>query len=323
MRRREFIALLGGAAIAAPLAAAARHRTGVPHIGVLWPFDAERVLEAFRQGLREFGYVEGENVVLDYRRSHGNDAVLPELAADLVKRDVDVILTWGVTAGRIAKQATATIPIVNGSMSDPVRARLVETLARPGGNLTGLTSASPVLSAKRLELLKEVVPGLSRVAALGTAASTASFGLGETEAAAPSLGVRLQAIVVGRPEELEEAFAAMARERAEALIVLPDLMFDQHRQPLVGLAATHRLPAAYYAREYVEAGGLLSYAASFAGQFRRAATYVDKILKGDKPGELPVEQPVTFELVLNIRTAKTLGLIVPPTLLARADEVIE
>jgi putative ABC transport system substrate-binding protein len=319
-RRREVIALLGGGAAAVrSLSVEARHRPGVPHIGVLWPVDEERVLDAFRQGLREFGYTEGQNVVLEYRSSRGDDALLPALAAELVSRDVDLILTWGVTAGRAAKQATTTIPIVNGSMSDPVRAKLVESLARPGGNLTGLTSASPQLSVKRLELLKELVPGLSRVGALATAAPTASFALRESEAAARSLGIELRAVLVERPEQLGEAYASMARELAEAVVILPDLMFDQHRAQLIELAARHRLAAIYYARAYVEAGGLIFHGSSFVGQFRRAAAFVDRILKGEKPGDLPVEQPTTFELVINGRTAKSLGLSIPPTLLARAD----
>jgi putative ABC transport system substrate-binding protein len=208
-------------------------------------------------------------------------------------------------------------------MSDPVRAKLVDSLARPGGNLTGITSASPVLSAKRLELLKELVPALSRVAALGTPAPTASFGLQETEAAARSVGIDVRAKVVERAEQLDEAFASAARERAQAVIVLADLMFDQNRKRLIELAAAHRLPAVYYARAWVEAGGLASYASSWVAQFQRAADLVDRVLKGTKPSDLPVEQAVKFELVINLRTAKTLGLTVLPTVLSRADEVIE
>jgi putative ABC transport system substrate-binding protein len=323
MRRRQFIAGLLTAVLAPPLAAAAKDQAGVPHLGVLWPFDEKRVLNAFRQELRDIGWIEGQNIIFEYRTSHGNDSLLPALAAELVSLDVDVILTWGVTAARVAKQATTSIPIVNGSMSDPVRAKLVDSLARPSGNLTGITSASPVLSAKRLELLKELVPGLSRVMALATPAPTASFGLQETEAAARSLGIDIRAKVVEHADQLDEAFASAARERAQAVIVLPDLMFDQNRTRVIGLAAMHRLPAIYYARGYVEAGGLASYASSFVAQFQRAAALVDRILKGTKPADLPVEQAVKFELIFNRRTAKTLGLTIPPMLLATADEVIE
>ncbi len=323
MRRREFIALLGASAAIQSFTAEAKHQPGTSHIGVLWPLDEERVLEAFRTGLGELGYVEGQNVVYEYRTSRGDDALLPRLAADLVRLDVDLILTWGVTAGRAARQATDSIPIVNGSMSDPVRAKLVESLARPGGNLTGLTSASPHLSVKRLELLRELVPGLSRVAALATPAPTASFGLRETEAAARSLGIELKPVVVERPEQLTEAYAAMARGGAGGLVVLPDLMFDQHKNRLIELAVRYRLPAIYYARAFVEAGGLMYHGSSFVDQFRRAASLVDKILKGERPGDLPVEQPVRFELVISAAAADALGLNIPPMLLARADEVLE
>jgi putative ABC transport system substrate-binding protein len=323
MRRRRFIAGLLTALLAPPLGAAAKDQTGAPHIGVLWPFDDERVLDAFRQKLRDLGWIEGKNIVFEYRASHGKDSLLPALAAELVSLHVDVILTWGVTAARVVKQATLSIPIVNGSMSNPVRAKLVDSLARPGGNLTGITSLTPALSAKRLELLKQLVPGLSRVAALATPAPTATFGLRETEAAARSLGIDLRAKVVERADQLNEAFASAARERAQAVIVLPDLMFDQNKTRLIELAAMHRLPAVYYARWYVEAGGLASYASSFAAQFQRAAVLVDRVLKGTKPSDLPVEQAMKFELIINLKTAKALGVTVPPLVLAQADQVIE
>ena len=208
-------------------------------------------------------------------------------------------------------------------MSDPVRAKLIDSLARPGGNLTGLTSASPDVSAKRLQLMKELVPALARAAVLATAAPTATFALQETEAAARLLAVELQAVVVHGPDEFDAAYAAMARARAEAVIVLPDLMFEQHIGRIVELAAMQRLPAMYYARSYVEAGGLMSYGPNPDVVFHRAAYYVDRILKGTKPADLPVEQPMRFELVINLKTAQALGLTVPPSILARADEVIE
>src|SRR5262249_10081634 len=215
---------------------------------VLWPVDDDQVLAAFRQALGELGCIEGRNIAYEYRSSRGDDALLPALASELVRLDVDLILTWGVTAGRIAKEVTTSIPIVNGSMSDPVRAKLVDSLARPGGNLTGLTSASPDVSAKRLQLMKELVPALA-AAVLATAAPTATFALQETEAAARSLAVELQSVVVHRPDEFDAAYAAMARARAEAVIVLPDLMFEQHIGRIVELAVMQRLPAMYYAME--------------------------------------------------------------------------
>ena len=249
--------------------------------------------------------------------------MLPGLAADLVRLNVDVIVTWGVPAARAAVQATTTIPIVNASMSDPVRAKLVSSLRRPGGNLTGFTSATPELSAKRLELIRESVPGLSRVAVLSTNSTTALLGLKETETAAQALGVTLLVQMVREPSDFDGAYAAMASHRAEALIVLSDLMFGQHHERLVRLAAEHRLPTVYFSPRFVAVGGLMSYALNFDEQIRRAAVYVDKILKGARPGDLPIERAAKFELIINLKTARALGLDLPPTLLARADEVIE
>jgi putative tryptophan/tyrosine transport system substrate-binding protein len=324
VRRREFITLLGGAVAAWPLAARAQQRNAkFAKVGVLWPVDEDQTLHAFQQGLSDLGYIDGQNVIYERRLSRGNHTLLPALASELVRLDVDVIVTWGVTAGLIAKQATTSIPIVNGAMSDPVRAGLVEGLARPGGNLTGLTSASPDLSAKRLQLIKELVPALSRVAVLTTTAPTATFTLQETEAAARLLGIGLQASIVHRPEEFADAYATMARAGTDGLIVLPDLMFDEHLIYLIELAAKHRFPAMYYTRSYVEAGGLMSYGPSYPQLFRRAAAYVDKILRGEKPGELPVEQAVAFDLILNMKTARALGLEIPPGILIRAGELIE
>lgn len=292
-------------------------------LGVLWPVSESPELEAFRDGLRELGYVEGQNVTIEYRFAKGNDALLPDLAADLVRQNVDVIVTWGVTAAKVAVQATKTIPVVNGSMSDPVRAKLVESLARPKGNLTGLTSSTPQLSAKRVELMKEAVPGLSRLAVLATPNPTARLGLEETRAAAGALGVAVQVEEVDDASDLEGAFERMAQSKAEGLIVLADMLFIQNRDRLVGLTAHHGLPAISWAREFVEAGGLMSYAPSFTDQFRRAAGYVDKILKGANPADLPIERASKFELAINLEAAKALGLEIPPALLARADEVIE
>ena len=292
-------------------------------LGVLWPVSDSPELDAFRDGLRDLGYIEGQNVTIEYRFAKGNDALLPDLAADLVRQDVDVIVTWGVTAARVALQATTTIPIVNGSMSDPVRAKLVDSLSRPGGNLTGLTSSTPELSAKRLELMRETVLGLSRVAVLSTGNPTAVLGLKETEEAARALGLTLHLQQVDEIAGLEHAFTSMAEAGAEGLVVLADLLFNQHRDRLVGLAAGHRLPTVYYAREFVEAGGLMSYAPSFRNQFRQAATYVDKILTGADPADLPIERASRFDLVINVKAADALGIELPHSLLARADEVIE
>lgn len=317
MNRRVFLA----AALLAPFSAGAQ-AAKLPVIGVLWPVGDDPTLEAFRRGMRELGYREGQNVLIEYRYARGKDDLLPELAADLVSRNVDVIVTWGVTAARVATRATSTIPIVNGSMSDPVKAGLVPSLSRPGGNLTGLTSLTPDLSAKRLELVRELMPRVSRVAVLTTANPTAVLGLQETERAARALGVPIQAVTVREPGELDAAFAAMAAERADAVIVLADMLFIHHGKRLVELSDKHRVPGIYFSRDHVQAGGLLAYSASFADMFRRTASYVDKILKGAKPGELPIERPTKFDLTINRRAAANLGLAIPASILLRADEVI-
>ncbi len=306
-----------------PPAALAQQPGRLPRIGVLWPISDDAELKAFRQGLHELGYVEQQNIVLEYRYARGKDEVLPALAAELVALNVDIILTYGVTAGKVARKATTTIPIVNGSMSDPVKAGLAESLARPGGNVTGLTSRSPTLSAKRLELIKEVVPGLSRVAVLSTSAPTAQFGLQETKVAARSLGLSLLVQQVQEPGEFESAFAEMTKARAGALLMGTDLLFNQNLRRLVDLAAEHRLPVAYVSKDFVEGGGFMSYGPNWPDQFRRAAGYVDKILKGAKPADLPIEGPTRFELVINLKTAKALGLTIPQLLLLRADELIQ
>lgn len=322
-RTAVLIVLLALGILAVPLAAEAQQPTKVRRIGVLWPVADDANLEVFRKALRELGHVEGQDILLEYRYARGKDELLPDLAAELVRLKVDLILTWGVTAARVAKKATTTIPIVNGSMSDPVGAGLVPSLARPGGNLTGLTSQTPVLSGKRVELIKEMVPRLSRVAVLSTPNPTARLGLRETEVAARSMGLTLQALEVRGPNDFDAAFSAMARERAEALIVLADLMFVHHLKRLADLAAKHRLPTTHFSQEFVEAGGLMSYSPSFSDMFGRAAIYVDKILKGAKPADLPIEQATKFELVINLKTARALGLTVPQSALVLADRVIE
>jgi putative ABC transport system substrate-binding protein len=311
------------AALAAPLAAEAQPAGKNPRIGILRPGSPpDPLLDAFRQGLRELGYEEGRNISIEYRWADGRDERLPGLAADFVRLKVDVIVA-GAGAVEAAKHATTTIPIVMPVSGDPVRAGLVASLARPGGNITGLTSLSGELPGKWMELLKETVPRVSRVAVLWDLASDPNQ-VKTSEAAARSLGVRLQVLKVGRAGGFEPALAEARKNDAGALIVLGSPFFYVQRTRLIDLAAKHRLPTIYAQREFVVgSGGLMSYGADYHPQFRRAATYVDKILKGAKPADLPVEQPTKFELVINLKTANALGLSIPSSVLARADEVIE
>ena len=320
-RRTWLVGSLG--LLVAPPAVDAQPASKHPRIGILRPGSPpDPLLDAFRQGLRELGYEEGRNISIEYRWAEGRDERLPGLAAELVRLKVDVIVA-GAGAVEAAKHATTTIPIVMPVSGDPVRAGLVASLGRPGGNITGLTSLSGELPGKWLELLKETLPRVSRVAVLWDPASDPSQ-VKTSEAAARSLGVRLQVLKVGRAASFEPAFAEARHNDAGALIVLGSPSFYVHRTRLVELAAKHRLPTIYAQREFVVgSGGLMSYGADYHDQFRRAATYVDKILKGAKPADLPVEQPTVFELVINMRTAKTLGLTIPPSVLARANEVIE
>ncbi len=315
-----------------PPAAAAQQARKVHRIGILLSGPAEQqpiraVLDAFRQGLRELGYVEGQNIVIEYRSTQGRVERFLDLAAELGRLKVDLILAGPTPAASAAKQATSTIPIVAAAMGDPVEDGLVASLARPGGNITGLTYLGPELVAKRLQLLKEAVPGVSRVATLwhpGAYGERTMRGmLKETEVAARALGVQLQLVEVRGPNDFDKAFSAMTRERAGALIQLPSTMFFVEHRRIVDLAAKSRLPAIYETREYVEAGGLMAYGANIPDLFRRAAVYVDKILKGAKPADLPVEQPTKFELVINMKTAKALGLTIPQSMFIRADEVIQ
>jgi putative tryptophan/tyrosine transport system substrate-binding protein len=299
----------------------------VPRIGVLWlysPVIASPFAEAFRQGLRELGYVEGKNIVIEYRHAEGKYDRLPSLAAELVRLNVDIIVTASTQAAQAGQQATRSIPIVMTVVSDPVESGLVASLARPGGNVTGLSLMHPELSGKRLELLKEVIPKLSRVAVLSNLSNPIIPPLlRETEAAARALGVQLQVVEVRDPIELDSAFGAMTRDRAGALVVLPDGTFQNERRRIAALAAKGRLPTMYAWREAVDDGGLMAYGASVPDILRRAATYVDKILKGTKPADLPVEQPLKFELVINLKTAKQIGLTIPQSVLYRADKVIK
>ena len=299
----------------------------VSRIGVLWlysPAIASPFAEAFRQGLRELGYVEGKNIVIEYRHADGKYDRLPSLAVELVRLNVDVIVTASTQAAQACQQATRSIPIVMTNVSDPVESRLVSSLARPGGNVTGLSLMHPDLSGKRLELLKEVIPKLSRVAVLSNLSNPIIRPLlRETEAAARALDIQLQVVEVRDPIELDSAFGAMTRDRAGALVVLPDGTFQNERRRIAALAAKGRLPTMYAWREAVDDGGLMAYGASVPDILRRAATYVDKIFKGRKPADLPVEQPTKFELVINLKTAKEIGLTIPQSVLYRADKVIK
>jgi putative ABC transport system substrate-binding protein len=325
MRRREFITLLGGAAVGWPLAGSAQ-QPKIPRVG--FPFGSTPTLtkyyiEAFRQGLRELGYVEGQTIVLELRWAEGRLERMPELVAELVGLKVDVLVATSAPPALAAKNATQTIPIVMVA-PDPVGLGLVGSLSRPGGNVTGLSYLGEAISGKRLELLKEAIPGLARVGVLRNPLNPGHpIYWKATEVAAQRLGVALEALEVRGPEDFEAAFATARQRNVQALLALDDLLIFIHMSRITALAASSRLPAMYPYREFLDAGGLMSYGPSIALVFRRAAAFVDKILKGAKPADLPVEQSTKFELVVNVKVAKALGLTVPPSLLALADEVIE
>ena len=326
MRRREFITLLGGAA-AWPLAAPAQQPT-MPVIGFLDPRSpgtAEYLLRAFRQGLKDTGYVDGETVAIEYRFAEGQFDRLPELAAELVRRRVAVIPASGIAAAFAAKAATTTIPVVFGVAEDPVGLGLVASLARPGGNLTGVNFLTGELVAKRLELLRELVPAVTRVAVIVNPANATSTvtTLRDLEPAARSMGLQIQVLNASTSQEINAAFATFVRERPDAVFVGIDPFLISRRVQLAQLVTLHKLPAAYALREFAEAGGLMSYGASLTDAFRQMGVYTGRILKGAKPADLPVVQASKFELVINAETARMLGLTVPPSLLSVADEVIE
>jgi|KBSSwiStaDraftv2_1062776.scaffolds.fasta_scaffold119069_2 putative ABC transport system substrate-binding protein len=324
MGRRAFLGTLAGGLLAAPLAVQAQQAAKTATIGILRSGSPPDVyVEVFRQGLRELGYVENRSIAIDVRYARGDPDQLVALARELAQLKVDVLVASGLPAIVAAKHATSIIPIVVAAIGgDPVADGIVASLARPGGNITGLTIGPPELEGKRLDLLKEAVPGLSRVVALVNHDS-AALKRRAVESAARKLGVTLQTQEVRELREFEGAFAAMHKGRLDALMVLSDSLFTNHRARIVDLAAKSRLPAVYDVRLFPESGGLMSYGPNIADLFRRAATYVDKILKGARPADLPIEQPTKFELVINLKTAKALGLTIPPSLLLRADEVIE
>ncbi len=333
MRRREFITLLGAAVASVPLAAHAQQATKIPQIGVLSLGRGDKsdasltTLDAFVPALGELGYTEGRNIAFERKFADGDENKLRELAQELVEHRVDAIVALATPAALAAKKATSAIPIVGIGMADPVEDELASSLARPGGNVTGTTFLGPELVSKRLQLLKEIVPGLSRVVVLwhprAYGERTMAVMLKEIERAALSLGAKLQLVPAASPADLSSAFAAMATERTDGLIVFPSPMLFSQYSRIVTLAADNRLPAMYAAREGVELGGLVSYGVNLPDLSRATAIYLDKILKGAKPAELPIQQPTKFELVINLKTARALGLAISRDFLLIADEVIE
>jgi ABC-type uncharacterized transport system substrate-binding protein len=325
MMRVAVVATLALGLLAAPLAAG-EQAWSAPRIGVLRPgLPLDPYIEIFRLALRDLGYVEGRNVIVEFRWAHGREERLPELAADLARLPLDVIVVAGTKPTRAVQRATSTIPIVMAAVGNPVASRFVRSLTRPGGNITGVSLLQPGLGGKRIVLLKQLLPNAKTVAVLRNVDTLVDVEplWRDTEAVARNLGVQLHVHDVRSTSELPQAFDTMIREGSDALLVLPDPTFTAIRGRIAELAAKERIPTMYEAREFTVAGGLISYAASLAHQFTRAAVYVDKILKGAKPADLPVEEPTKFELVINMKTAKVLGLTIPPVVLAQADEVIE
>ena len=328
IRIPKLLLLLGSLLLAPCYRVQAQQPAKIPRIAYLGATslatNADRV-EAFKQGLRELGYVEGKNIVIELRSAEGEQGRLTALVAELVRLKVDIIVSAGPSVTRAAKAATTTIPIVMAQDSDPVGSGFVASLARPGGNITGLSTLAPELSGKRLELLKEIVPALSRVAIIGSSTEPSyAQVLKEIELAAGALKLKLQLLNVRDAKDIETAFQAARKERADAILLLTAAVLNSHRAQVVELAVKNRLPAAYNAvPQFVEDGGLMSYGTNLNDLFRRAATYVDKILKGRTPADLPVEQPIKFELIINLKAAKQIGLTIPPNVLARADKVIK
>jgi putative ABC transport system substrate-binding protein len=326
MRRREFLTALGGIALSCPIEAHAK-KPKTPRVGYLFSFnerEGQPLWDACRQGLRELGYIEGRNIVLEPRWAEGRHEQLPALANDLVGRNVNVIVAAATPASLAAKAASNTIPIVIVAVGEPVKTGLVASLARPGGNVTGLSLLTLDLSGKRLELLKEFLHNVSRVAILLNPDNPISaIFFGETQDAAQRLGIKLERLEARRPTDVDDAFSRAANERVEALVVFDDPVLWSFRVQIVAQAAMHKIPTIYGYKEFVDSGGLMSYGPDRPDQYRRTATFVDKLLKGAKPADLPVEQPTKFSLFINSKAAKALGIELPQTLLLRADEVIE
>jgi putative ABC transport system substrate-binding protein len=321
--RREFIGSVAGCVLAAPFAAIAQPSARLPRIGILANYEGPP-WDGFRSGLRELGYVEGRTLLIEWRWADGRADRYPALASELVQAKVDLIVTSGTPAALAAKQATASIPIVMTISAFPEKVGLVESLAHPGGNITGLSHASPEVSGKRLQLLKQLAPKTVRIVVLGDAASTIDvLAFRESQAAAVALGIELQRVDARMPDDHAAAFAAVTASRADAMYVIGNPANFKNRQAIADFALRSRLPSSYEERAFALAGGLLSYAASYPDLYFRAATYVDKILKGSKPGELPIQHPTKLELVINQKTAAALGLTIPPPLLLQADEVIQ
>ena len=321
MRRRQFFALLGGAAVAWPLLARAQQPGKIPRIGII---DDAPPWDSFRQGLRDFGYIENQNIAIEYRSAEGKVDRLAQAARELVSIPVDVIVVTGSPATHAVRQATSTIPIVAIGVGDPLRAGFAVSLARPGGNMTGLSSLSPDLIGKRLEILRECIPAVARVAFLWNPDNDSNLAfLDDLIVAVPALGLELTSAPIRNADEFEGTFAAVLQRRPSAALVTGDPLLRRHQNRIIDFVAKNRLPAMYQEKEWVAAGGLLSYGPSLPDLFRRGVSYVHRILEGAKPADLPIEQPTRFELVINLKTAKALSLTVPPNLLAAADEVIE
>ena len=322
MKRRQFIMLFGGTAVSWPLAGRAQQARPLPRIGYLSVGFGNLGADAFREGLRDFGYVEGQNVLVEYRRA-GEQGQLDALAAELIARKVEIIVCGGSQATRAALQQTKTIPIVTLS-SNPVAVGFVASLANPGGNVTGVSLLAPEVAGKRLQLLKQLIPSVARVAVLWNPDDpTVHLSVEETQAAAATLALTLQILETRNADAIYTAVLAALNERAEAVVLMPTPLFDGRAEQIAHLAIQKRLPTLYFSKEAVKVGILMSYGPDIVATIRRQAYFVDRILKGAKPGDLPVEEPTKFELALNLNTAKTLGLAIPPVLLALADEVIE
>jgi putative ABC transport system substrate-binding protein len=324
MKRREFVSLLGGATAARPLAAQAQTRATLSHLGYLWLGSADEedsTKQGLRQGLRDLGYVEGRDIIIEYRYADGHEERLATLVGELVAAKVDVILSPGSVVTRVVKQATTTIPVVS-TTGDPVGSGFIQSLGRPGSNITGLSlNGGPDVAQKYFELLHEIAPDASRIAVIWS--NTQSLVMPVMRKVTAGLGITLVSHQVRSPSDLSMAFDAVVTERSDAMIVDGDPLLVSHRRNIVEFARARRLPAVYALRDFADVGGLVAYGASIFEIWRRAASYVDRILKGAKPADLPVEQPTAFELVLNLKTARALGLAIPPIILARADEVIE